>query len=62
MLTAPEREALEQRRSVRSKIHFLLHLGYFRARQCFFRLEPPAVRDDGDYLRRRYFDNKALLI
>ena len=27
-LTAPEREALEQRRAVRTKIHFLLHLGY----------------------------------
>ena len=30
-LTAPEREALEYRRSIRTKIHFLLHLGYFRA-------------------------------
>jgi hypothetical protein len=53
-LTAPEREALEQRRSTRTKIHFLLHLGYFRARQRFFRFELPAVRDDVDYLRRRY--------
>ena len=31
-LTSPERNALEQRRSVRTKIHFLLHLSYFRAR------------------------------
>jgi hypothetical protein len=59
-LTAPEREALEQRRSVHTKIHFLLHLGYFRARQRFFRFDLPAVRDDVDYLRRRYFDNKAV--
>jgi hypothetical protein len=59
-LTAPEREALEQRRSIRTKIHFLLHLGYFRARQRFFRFELPAVRDDVDYLRRRYFENKAV--
>jgi hypothetical protein len=59
-LTAPEREALEQRRSIRTKIHFLLHLGYFRARQRFFRFELPAVRDDVDYLRRRYFDNRAV--
>ena len=59
-LTAPEREALEQCRSVRTKIHFLLHLGYFRARQRFFRFELPAVRDDVDYLRRRYFDNVAV--
>jgi TnpA family transposase len=59
-LTAPEREVLEQRRSIRTKIHFMLHLGYFRARQRFFRFELPAVRDDVDYLRRRYFENKAV--
>jgi hypothetical protein len=59
-LTAPEREALEQCRSIRTEIHFLLHLGYFRARQRFFRFELPAVGDDVDYLRRRYFDNKAV--
>ena len=59
-LTAPEREALERGRSVRTKIHFLLHLGYFRARQRFFRFELPAVRDDVDYLCRRYFDNVAV--
>jgi hypothetical protein len=59
-LTAPEREALEQRRSIRAKIHFLLHLGYFRARQRFFRFDLPAVRDDVDYLSRCYFDNQAV--
>jgi hypothetical protein len=59
-LTAPEREALGHRRSIRTKIHFLLHLGYFRARQRFIRFELPAVRDDVDYLRRRYFDNRAV--
>jgi hypothetical protein len=59
-LTAPEREALEQCRSVRTKIHFLVHLGYFRARQRFFRFELPAVRNDVDYLRRRYFNNVAV--
>ena len=59
-LTAPEREAVERCRSVRTKLHFLLHLGYFRARQRFFRFELPAVRNDADYLRRRYFDNVAV--
>jgi hypothetical protein len=54
------RAAVEQCRSVRTKIHLLLHLGYFRARQRFFRFELPAVRDDVDYLRRRYFDNVAV--
>jgi hypothetical protein len=59
-LTAPEREALAQCRSVRTKLHFLLYLGYFRARQRFFRFELPAVRADVDYLRRRYFGNVAV--
>lgn len=54
-LTAAEREVIKGCRSVRTKIHLLLHLGYFRARQRFFRFELPAVRDDVDYLRRRYF-------
>lgn len=59
-LTAPERKALAQCRSIRTKIHLLLHLGYFRARQRFFRFELAVVRDDVDYLRRRYFDNVAV--
>ena len=42
-LTTPERGAVEQCRSVRTKIHLLLHLGYFRARQRFFRFELPAA-------------------
>lgn len=59
-LTARERKTLERRRSVLTKIHFLLHLGYFRARQRFFRSELAAVRDDADYLSRRYFDNQTV--
>ena len=47
-LTAPEREALEKRRSVRTKSHFLLHLGYFRARQRFFRLPGPVLQAQAD--------------
>ncbi|MGB5834414.1 MAG: DUF4158 domain-containing protein, partial [Thiohalocapsa sp.] len=56
---APEREALGQCRSSRTKIHFLLHLGYFRARQRFFRFELPAVRDAVEGRRRRYFEHTA---
>ncbi len=59
-LTASEHGAVDHCRSVRTKIHLLLHLGYFRARQRFFRFELQAVRDDVDYLRRRYFDNVAV--
>lgn len=36
-LTASERHALSRLRTVHTKAHFLLQLGYFRARQRFFR-------------------------
>ncbi len=59
-LTESEQAAADQCRSVRTKIHFQLHLGYFRARQRFFQLEMPAIRDDLAYLLRRYFNNVAI--
>ena len=43
--------------TVRTKAHFLLQLGYFRARQRFFRVDVQSVRDDIEYLSRRYLDN-----
>ncbi len=59
-LTARHRQVLERLRSVRTKVHFLLHLGYFRARQRFFRFELEAVSNDVGYLRRRHFNNQAV--
>ncbi|MDA0681538.1 MAG: Tn3 family transposase [Proteobacteria bacterium] len=56
-LTAPERHVLARLRTVRTKAHFLLQLGYFRARQRFFRVEVQSVGDDIEYLSRRYLDN-----
>ena len=56
-LAAPEQHALARLRTIRTKAHFLLQLGYFRARQRFFRVEVQSVRDDIEYLSRRYLDN-----
>jgi len=56
-LTAPERHALARLRTVRTKAHFLPQLGYFRARQRFYRVDVQSVRDDIEYLSRRYLDN-----
>ena len=50
-LTARERHTLARLRTVRTKAHFLLQLGYFRARQRFFRLEAEYVCDDMEYLK-----------
>ena len=56
-LAAPERHALARLRTVRTKAHFLLQLGYFRARQRFFRVEVQSVHDDIEYISRCYLDN-----
>ena len=56
-LTAREQHTLGRLRTLRTKAHFLLQLGYFRARQRFFRLEIDGIRDDIEYLSRRYLDN-----
>ena len=55
-LNRREEQILGQLRTPRTKLHFLLQLGYFRARQRFFRLDAYAVRDDLAYLSRRYLD------
>lgn len=56
-LTAREHHTLGRLRTVRTRVHFLLQLGYFRARQRFFRVEAESVRDDIEYLSRRYLDD-----
>lgn len=56
-LTARERGAMDQLRTARTKLHFLLLLGYFRARQCLFRFDIADVRDDVNYLCRRFLSN-----
>jgi len=59
-LTAQELEILDRLRTHRTKAHFLLQLGYFRARQRFFRFEMTTVRDDLEYLGRRFLDNEPV--
>ena len=60
-LNSREQQFLGQLRTVRTKDHFLLQLGYFRARQRFFPLDLPLVTDDLDHLRDRYLDGAPIL-
>jgi TnpA family transposase len=55
-LNQREGQTLGRLRTPRTKLHFLLQLGYFRARQRFFRLDVETVRDDLAYVSRRYLD------
>ena len=56
-LIPPERDVANKIRATHTKLHFLLQLGYFRARQRFFHFDMREVREDVDYLRRRYLEN-----
>ena len=51
---------MDKLRTPRTKLHFLLQLGYFRARQSVFRFDIADVRDDVNYLRRRYLENRPV--
>lgn len=55
-LNRHEEQALAGLRTSRTKLHFLLQLGYFRARQRFFHFDADTVRGDMEYLSARYLD------
>ena len=54
-LSPAEVAALEQLHSIKSKIFFILQLGYFKARHMFFVFDLREVEDDVGYIRERYF-------
>ena len=49
-LTPPEQVALSQLRTPISQMHFILQLGYFKARHCFFRFTLADVKADLRYI------------
>ena len=60
-LTSREQKALEQLHSIKSRLFFLLQLGYFKARHQFFVFDLgrannySAIEQDATYLCQRYF-------
>jgi hypothetical protein len=54
-LTPPEQVALSQLRTPISQTYFILQLGYFKARQHFFRFTLEDVEADLRYIQIRYF-------
>ena len=40
---------------INAKIHFILQLGYFKARKMFFVFEPQQVEEDIRFIREHYF-------
>jgi hypothetical protein len=54
-LSSAESAALEQFHSIKSRIYAILQLGYFKARQMFFVLDPGEIAEDAKYVQERYF-------
>ena len=54
-LSSAEQAALEELHSFKSRICFILQLGYFKARSLFFALDFQEVQEDAEYIRERYF-------
>jgi hypothetical protein len=56
-LSAQEKAALEQFHSSKSKLFFMLQLGYFKARLMFFVFSLRDVGEDAAHIKRRYFSD-----
>ncbi len=54
-LSATENAVMQKMHTYESRIYFILHLGYFKARQQFFDFETQMVETDINYIHRTYF-------
>src|SRR5688572_17990263 len=54
-LSAQETAALAQLHSLKSRLYFILQLGYFKARQLFFLFSLREVEADARYIQEHYF-------
>ncbi|PQQ22032.1 DUF4158 domain-containing protein, partial [Photorhabdus hindustanensis] len=56
-LTQSEREALTQFSNTRTRIFFILQLGYFKAKQQFFNFSLEDVSNDAQFIANLYYTN-----
>jgi Domain of unknown function (DUF4158) len=59
-LSPTEKAALEELHSLKSRLCFILQLGYFKARHLFFTFSLREVEEDVNYLRGQYFPDLLL--
>lgn len=58
LLTPAEHDVLKRLRTDKSRLYFILQLGYFKAKHRFFIFDLADVPDDVSYVTHRYFDHK----
>jgi len=59
-LAPTEKATLEQLHSIKSRIYFILQLGYFKSHRLFFVFDLPEVEEDARYIQGQYFPNFQL--
>jgi len=59
-LSPTERATLEQLHSIKSRIYFILQLGYFKSHHLFFVFDMPDVEEDTRYVQTQYFPDFPL--
>ncbi len=59
-LSSTEKVALEQLHSIKSRMYFILQLGYFKSHHMFFVFDLPEVEDDTRYVQGQYFPDFQL--
>ncbi len=59
-LSPTEKAALEQLHSIKSRIYFILQLGYFKSHHLFFAFDLAEVEEDARYIQEQYFTNFQL--
>jgi TnpA family transposase len=60
-LSQPEKDALQELRSVKSQAYFVLQLGYFKARHLFFTFDLHEVEEDIQYVLEQHFNNRKIV-
>jgi hypothetical protein len=59
-LSSTEKAILEQLHSIKSRIYFILQLGYFKSPHTFFVFDLPEVEEDARYVQAQYFPDFQL--
>lgn len=60
-LSQPEKELLQNLHSFKSKVYFVLQLGYFKAKHLFFTFDLHEVKEDLQYVLKQHFNDKKMI-
>lgn len=60
-LEKAELEEVNSRKSIESRVHFILQLGYFKCKSMFFNVSFSQVRPDVQHILKRYFPKEKIL-